>query len=466
MDGNRIDEKGNFIALRSLEILRRMDPGKLTRFIISDALKLGATDVVAEIYIGRERRIKFANNEVVVSEERDERSAEIFVAIKEKRASVSTDDLSIQSIREAVRQAVSLAKMSEPAEIYAELPKGPFKYDKSLLRAGKVSGEPEKLIEHVEAAVNAALAEGAKRAAGTLIYSSGKTWLRTSGKAYGVASEATIEISVRALASEDATGHFVSIAADDKDFDPEEAGKRAGEIAKMALNPIEGEPGEYETLLGPMVFAHLAEHVGDASSAFYVDAGLSFLKDKLGQQVSSEIFSLIDDPTIPKTYGSAPFDDEGIPTRRNVIIDRGVLKTYLHNSTTAKKFGAETTANAGLIIPTPFNLIVEGGGKSFEKLLSSIDDGIYVTNDWYLRYQNYRTGDFSTIPRDGLFRIKRGSIESSIKGLRISDNMLRILKGIRELGRERYWISWWEVETPVYAPHAIIEKVNFTKSTI
>ncbi|RLG93098.1 hypothetical protein DRO37_08740, partial [Candidatus Bathyarchaeota archaeon] len=295
--------------MRSLEILRRMDPGKLTRFIVSNALKLGATDVVAEIYVGRERRIKFANNEVVVSEERDERTAEIFVAIREKRASISIDDLSIQSIREAVKQAISLAKMSEPAETYAELPRGPFKYDKDLLRAGKVSGDPEKLTDHVEAAVNAALAEGAERAAGTLIYSSGKTWLRTSGRAYGVANEATIEISVRALASEDAAGHFVSIAADDRDFDPEGAGKRAGEIAKMALNPVEGEPGEYETLLGPMIFAHLAEHVGDSSSAFYVDAGLSFLKDKLGQEVSSKIFSLVDDPTIPKTYGSAPFDD-------------------------------------------------------------------------------------------------------------------------------------------------------------
>ena len=443
-----------------------MDPGKLTRFIVSNALKLGATDVVAEVYVGRERRIKFANNEVVVSEERDERTAEIFVAIRERRASISVDNLSIQSIREAVKQAIHLAKMSEPAETYAELPRGPFKYDKSLLKAGKVSGDPEKLVDHVEAAVNAALAEGAERVAGTLTYSSGKTWLRTSGRAYGVASEATVEISVRALASEDAAGHFVSIAADDRDFDPEEAGRRAGEIARMALNPVEGESGEYEALLGPMVFAHLVEHVGDASSAYYVDAGLSFFKDKLGQEISSKVFSLIDDPTIPRTYGSAAFDDEGVPTRRNVIVDRGVLKTYLHNSTTAKKFGAETTANAGLIVPTPFNLIVEGGGKSFEKLLSSIDDGIYVTNDWYLRYQNYRTGDFSTIPRDGLFRIRRGSIESSIKGLRISDNMLRILSRIRELGRERYWISWWEVETPVYAPHAIVEKLNFTKSTV
>lgn len=97
-------------------------------------------------------------------------------------------------------------------------------------------------------------------------------------------------------------------------------------------------------------------------------------------------------------YGAKAFDDEGTPTRDNKIIEKGVLKTYLHNSTTAKKFKTETTANAGLVSPQPWNLIVEPGGKSFEDLLSEVDDGVYVTNDWYLRYQNYRTGDFSTIP--------------------------------------------------------------------
>ena len=443
-----------------------MEPYRLVRRIVSRALKLGATDAVAEIYIGRERRIKFANNEVVVAEDREEASVDIFVAIKEKRAAVSVNSVSLRNIDEAVERAVHLAKMSQPADVYAPLPKGPFKYDKRLLRAEKIRGDPDRLADAVEAAINAALSEGATRTAGTLIYSTGKSWLRTSGGAYGVVEDASIELSIRAFASDDATGHFVSVAAREQDFDPEEAGRRAGELAKMAVNPVEGEPGTYEALLGPMTFANLVEEVGRSASAFYVDAGLSFLAEKIGEEVSSEILTLIDDPTIPGTYGACPFDDEGIPTRRNVIIERGTLKTYLHNSTTAKKFNTETTANAGLIVPTPFNLIVEGPGEDLDKLISGIDDGIYVTNDWYLRYQNYRTGDFSTIPRDAMLRIRKGSIEGAVKRLRISDNMIRVFKSIRQLGREKYWITWWEVETPVYAPHAVIEQLNFTKPTL
>lgn len=432
--------------------------------MVTEARKLGASDVVVEIYRGMTRTVRFSNNEITVVKEMMEGEVEVFVAIKERRATVEVNELSIPSAQRAVKQAVELAKRSQPADVYAPLPKGPFKYDKRLLKAGRVEGEPEKLVDHVETAINAALSEGARRVAGTLVYSSGKTWLRTSGGAYGVAEDASIEISVRAFAADEATGHFVSIAADERDFKPEEAGRKAGEIARMAVNPVEGEPGTYEALLGPMTFAHLVEQVGSAASAFYVDAGLSFLAEKLGQPIASKEFTLIDDPTLPGAYGAEPFDEEGLPTRRNVIVDKGVLRTYLHNSTTAKKFKTQSTANAGIIVPGPFNLIVEGPGKPLERLISGIDDGIYVTNDWYLRYQNYRTGDFSTIPRDGIFRIRRGSIEGAVKGLRISDNLPRIFENIREMGEEKHWISWWEVETPVLAPHAVINQLNFTKS--
>ena len=443
--------------------MRALDPEKLTRRAVSRALSLGATDAVVEIYVGRERWVKFANNEVVVFEERLERSVSVFAAVRERRAEVSVEGLSARKVDEAVEQAVKLAKLSEPADVYAPLPRGPFKYDERLLRARRIRGDPERLVDAVEAAMNAALAEGAERVAGALIHSTGRTWLRTSGEAYGVAEESSIEISLRALASGGGSGHFVSIAARREDFDPEEAGRVAGEYASLSRNPVEGEPGEYEVLLGPMVFADIVEEVGEAASAFHVDSGLSFLKDKLGREVASEIFTLVDDPTIPGTCGASPFDEEGVPTRRNVVIERGVLKTYLHNSTTARKFGTGTTANAGLIVPQPFNLVVEGGGESLEKLISSIDDGIYVTNDWYLRYHNYQAGDFSAILRDAILRIRRGGVDGAVKNLRISDNMIRLLKGIRKLGDRRHWISWWEVETPVHAPHALVDGLNLTK---
>ncbi|MCX8187427.1 MAG: hypothetical protein N3F65_02315, partial [Nitrososphaeria archaeon] len=170
-----------------------MEPPRLVRHIVSRALKSGATDAVAEVYLGRERRIKFANNEVVVAEEREEATVSIFVAIRERRAAISINNVALRNVEEAVKQAVRLAKMSQPADVYAPLPRGPFKYDRRLLRAEKIRGDPDRLIDAVEAAMNAALSEGAKRAAGNLIYSSGKSWLRTSGGAYGVAEDASIE---------------------------------------------------------------------------------------------------------------------------------------------------------------------------------------------------------------------------------------------------------------------------------
>lgn len=442
-----------------------MKPENICKLVISEVLRRGATDAVVEVYVGREHMIKFANNSVVVAESRAISSIDIFVAIQGRRAAISIEGLNMQRAREAMDQAIQMARLAPPADIYAPLPKGPFKYDEKLMKGSRIRGDPDVLIDFVNAAINAALSAGAKKTAGSLIYTRGKTWLLTSGEAGGSYEDSMLELSIRALASENATGHFVSIASRREDFKPDEAGRRAGEFAAMAVSPVEAEPGVYEALLGPMTFANLVEEVGEHDSAFYVDSGLSFLADKIGESIASDKFTLIDDPTIPRTPGARPFDDEGLPTKRNVIIEKGILKTYLHNSMTAKKFNAETTANAGLIVPHPFNLIVEGGSRSLEKLISSIDNGVFVTNDWYLRYQNYRTGDFSTIPRDALLRIRRGSIEGAIKGLRISDNIISVFRNIRELSRERYWILWWEVDTPIYAPYAVIDKLNFTRPT-
>ncbi|MEM1584625.1 MAG: TldD/PmbA family protein [Nitrososphaerota archaeon] len=434
----------------------------LDRFI-SLASELGATDTVIEVYKGLTRMIRFSNNEITVVKEMVNERVAVYAAIREKRAILEINDASTPSIKKAVKEVVEMAKKSRPSDLYAPLPKGPFKYNSELLKVGKVRGLPEHLVGYVETSVNEALNQGAIRVAGTLTYSAGRRILKTSNGAEGVSRSSSISISVRAFAADDATGHFVSIATDDKSFKPEVAGRMAGQIAKLAVNPVECEPGTYEALLGPMISANILEQAGDASSAFYVDAGFSFLTNLIGREVASNVLTLVDDPTIPETVGAEPFDDEGLPTRKNIIIDSGVLKTYLHNSTTAKKFGVESTANAGLIIPQPFNLLVEGEGRPLDKLISGIDDGIYVTNNWYLRYQNYRTGDFSTLPRDGIFRIRKGSIEHPVKNLRISDNMLNLLKNIREISQEKYWILWWEVDKPVYAPYISLSELTFTR---
>jgi len=443
-----------------------MKKDEAASYIVDLALRRGATDAVANIYDRQHIMIRFSNNEVTISKFYDELTVDIFLMIKRRRAATTIPFSSTRSLEKTVERLIKIARMTPPSELYAPLPEGPFSYDPKLLRGSKVSLNPDKLVGYVEEAINAALKEGAKKVAGTLNAFVERNVLATSGNVYASQERGALDISVRAFTSEISSGHFGSISGDEDEFNPSEAGRIAGEIAAAASNPKPGEPGRFTALLGPLVFADLISQVGILSSAFLVDIGQSFLVDKVGSQVACEKLSLIDDPTVAGSYGARAFDDEGVPTRRNVIIEGGVLKGYLHNSMTAKKYGVETTGNAGLISPHPWNLIVEPGEKSFEDLLAEIDRGIYVTNDWYLRYQNYRTGDFSTIPRDGIFLIRDGSIESSVRELRISDNMLRILRNIRDLSRTRRWIKWWEVDVPTLTPYAVIEDLNFTKSTM
>ena len=434
--------------------------------VVKWGLELGATDVVAHLTDAKETMIRFSNNEVTVSNNFREVAVSIFVMIENRRAGSAINVLTSEEVEKAVKETVKIAKMSPPSETYAPLPKGPFRYNPLLLQPSKISLDPDRLTEYTEEAVNAALAAGAKRVAGSLTATNFKSYFETSANTSGNQEGSGLEISVRAFLSELASGHSFSIARQEADFKPADAGRTAGEIARIADNPVRGEPGKYTALLGPLVFADFVNQMGSSASAFLVETGQSFLVHKLGKQVGSENLTVTDDPTIEDSYGAKPFDDEGVPTRRNVIVEKGILKAYLHNSTTAKRFNTETTANAGLIVPYPTNLTVEAGQHGFDKMLAEMEKGIYVTNNWYLRYQNYQTGDFSTIPRDGLFLVDHGSITQPIKELRISDNLPRIFQNVRALSAQRSWVKWWEVDIPTLTPFAAVEDLNFTKPTL
>jgi len=141
-----------------------------------------------------------------------------------------------------------------------------------------------------------------------------------------------------------------------------------------------------------------------------------------------------------------------------------VLKTYLHNGTTAMLHNAKTTGNAGIVAPHPWNLIIESGDWKKEEMIEEIKEGLLITNVWYTRFQNYRNGDFSTVARDAAFYIKNGEIEHAVKGIRISDNLQRIFENITALSKEIRQIYWWEVENPVFAPYALAKNVRITTS--
>jgi len=441
-----------------------MSHEELTELMVEEAVKHGAEDVAVLGSLENTRMIRFSNNKISVVKAWRNLGINMIIAVKKRIVVSSFDETSLERSKESVRNLIKVAKRSKPNYDYASLPKGPFDYEIRELHEDMASLDESELVAYAETAIDSALHEGAKRVAGTLICQSHDISLKTSANASGKDRTSSLEIFVRAFVTKESSGQGISCSTTRKDFHPEKAGQESARIAKMAKNPKTISGGRYDVVFGPSIFANLMNNVMDAASAFNVDAGLSFLVDKIGSEVASPQLTIIDEGNIPYGLNSRTFDDEGVPTRKTIVIDRGKLRSLLHNSTTAKKFNTSTTGNAGWIAPSAWNITIEKGNYRESELFEKMGEGLYITNNWYTRFQDYRNGDFSSVCRDGIFKIRNGKVDSSLKDIRISDNMSRIIKNVEATSNTRYWVKWWEVSVPTLTPYVLVRDVGVTKS--
>ncbi|MGQ9690618.1 MAG: TldD/PmbA family protein [Thermoproteota archaeon] len=423
----------------------------------------GVEEAIVILYLTKESSLRYANNEPTVVLSREISLLKTYTSIKERCFLGLFENISEDFLEKIVDEVVTLTKSMPKTPYYAPIPRGPFSYRTKSVE-GKVGKTDEELVEYVSKAVKASKQAGAERSAGIISSRTIREKLVTSTGIEAEEESTYIVLNHRAFSAPEATGQWVSCSTSLRDFNPYEAGRRAGEIAAMSLNPKPIEEEIYDVYMGPLILANILSEVARFSSGFLVQIEMSFLKDKIGEKVGSEEVTIFDEPTMSKGLGEKLFDDEGMPTRRTVIMEKGVLKSYLHNSRTAKAFGTSSTGNAGIIEPHPWNIVVNPGRLKEEDMLQKLGKGLYLTNSWYQRYQNYRTGDFSTIVRDGAFYVEDGEIKHAVKGCRISDNLQRILSNIESFSDSLYPIKWWEVEIPTYVPTAIIRSVNITRA--
>ena len=434
--------------------------------------KLGAKEAAVAVTHERRKMLKFANDSVTVMQSWDQTIPTVYLLSGRRRAGARVENPSIDALKEVMKTLKAAMDITKPGEVESALPKGPFTYEPvPQTYDDRIPKMTHELVDLAEEAINAAHAEGARRSSGVLVTIEWERHVKTSAGAEGRDKGTDIDLSIRAFVDDDSSGQGNSCAARLEDFNPKLAGTEAGKIANQARNPVFGDEGKYRVLFGPSIMAEFMNRTADFATAYSVDLGLSPLAGKIGQKVASEKLTLLDDRRMPGGINSCSLDEEGYPTQRTTIIDRGTLKTYLHSSYSVAKYGGALTGSAFYaggtwgIAPVALNIVVEPGEYSQEKLFEQVGDGLYLTNNWYTRFQNYQTGDFSSICRDGAFEIKNGKTARSVKGLRISDNMPRILQSITALSKERKWIRWWEVPIPVYLPHMIVEDVGITRAT-
>ncbi|HEX4096183.1 MAG TPA: metallopeptidase TldD-related protein, partial [Caulobacteraceae bacterium] len=209
---------------------------------------------------------------------------------------------------------------------------------------------------------------------------------------------------------------------------PEEIGAEAGKraVGRLGARKIESTtaPVIFENRLAVSVISPL---VG-AISGGAVARGVSFLKSKLGEPVFAKGVNIVDEPHRKRGLGSAPFDDEGVATRRTALIDDGVLTTWLMNSSSARQLGLQTTGHAsrGLAGPpgvSPANLTLEPGEKDLAGLMRDAGSGLLVTM-MFGPSLNANTGDWS-IGVSG-FWFEGGEIAYPVTEITVAGNMIDI----------------------------------------
>ncbi|MEM0027769.1 MAG: TldD/PmbA family protein [Ignisphaera sp.] len=436
--------------------------------LVNELSKKGFDDVAVKAMITDTIMSKIANSEVSVVQNWKRVGVDLYLA-KEKRIFVLRfEPKSLEELYKPVETLLTLSRKIEESSIYAPLPE-PTKitYSEEVFDKGIHDGMDNigKLAEmFIEVAHREKKIDSV---AGMLQMSETETVLATSKGALLEERKTFLQSYLRAFAEPDGSGQwcFTSTFLDTKEL--ETMAFIASRYAVESRNRSVIEPGVYDVILSPMVFGNLLEYIVSMASAYSVVMGWSmFMKNKPGDKVASEHLTVLDEPRNRELPNYRSFDDEALETFNKPIIENGILKTFLHNTKTARLLGASSTANAGWISPEPWNIVVRPGNTTLDEMISEIRRGILITNNWYTRLQNYVEGLFSTVARDAIFYIENGRIVKPVTKIRIADKLPNILNNIEMMEKELYKIQWWEVSTPSKIPFVLIRNINTSKHMI
>ncbi len=434
-----------------------VDPEHLLDRVV-EKIKDRVDEYVVIVSDSNELMAKYARGESTVTQSWRSLSVNIYVA---KNSKTFITSFEAESPIRVLEKLESIIGMLQPNPFYAPLPEPTGQSSSSIDKVVKevaISGEAEDKLEELELNV---LGDFAGKVEFTyervLLASSTGADLRHEGTSFN---------GYMRVFRDDSSGQWAWTSVE---YNPELARKACSQAKELAdtcyrLPRQKIKPGRYKVLLSPMVVGNLVDYFANAASASSVIFGMSFLHGKEpGSKLFSEELTILDRPRDQSLPGYRGFDDEGYSTMDKPIVEEGVFRGLLHNSKTAKAMKAENTGNAGWITPRPFNLEVLQGSAKLEELFRELRDGIYITNNWYTRYQNYLEGVFSTVSRDAVIVFRDGEpVACSEARIRIADSMPRLFSDIDAISRERWDLEWWEVRTPSRVPFMLFRDVNIT----
>ena len=421
------------------------------------ALSKGCSDARVSVYSRTNNSFEYRNTQLDKLEQSSESGMTIQLFVDSRYASYSTNRMDKKELEKYIANGVEATRFLAPDE-FRQLPrperyykgdgKGLDTYDNE---AGKVSVDDKlALIKSTTAEVYGSDPRLISVSSGYDGGTSSSYMVASNGFEGESAStnfDIYAEISMKGDGDARPSDYWYDSAIFWNKLQKSGIGKTAYDRTVRKLGQEKIASGVFPMLIDNTQTTRLLSPIISALYGSAIQQKNSFLIDKIGEQIMSEKFTLIDDPHIPQARGARWFDNEGVATAKQTVIDKGVLRTYYIDTYSGAKMNVETT------VQSPSVLTCELGDKNFDQLLVSMDKGIWVTG-FNGGNSNSTTGDFS-FGIEG-FLIEKGKMVKPINEMNITGNLLALWKNIIEIGNDPRLNSQWRMSSVLF------DKVNFS----
>ena len=425
------------------------DLKQLTQDIVRRAMQHGASAAECVIREGDEFSTLVRLGQVETLKESGSKAIGVRVFYGKRSASTYSSDFSREGLDRMLNSALELAKITsedpfggipEPSQL------GSIPGNLDLYYSDVYSLAGAERIEYARRAEKAALdadsriknSEGGSfdAATGHKIFANSHGFVGEYRRSYCSVAAIPIAQEENGAMQRD---YWFSVSRNLKGLEtPEHVGKVAAERTLRRLGARKVKTQQVPIIFDPLVATSILNHIFEGVNGDSVYRGASFLAGKLGQKIASENVTVIDDGTMVGGFGTSPFDGEGIPTRRTVVIENGVLNSYLLNTYTAKKLGLQTTANASRGLAGtpgigPGNYFLQPGSKTPQQLIADVKEGLYVT-EFLGMGVNLVTGDYSR-GASGLW-ISGGELTYPVEEITVAGNLKDMFMNISEIAND------------------------------
>ncbi len=395
-------------------------------------------DTIVLVQSGVNGLTRFANSEIHQNVFEDTTDITITMTEGRKRSQIMTSRYDQEGLAAATQEAITNLSFLPDGDEQPSLVEGPAEitsesFNPELERLFDAQGRARLVKQGLDL-----LAPGYK-AYGALSYSLTQFAMGNSKgiKRYALSNE--VKCTVLVADAQGGSGYAAAIAYQ-PDLDILGVFHKAYAKAKLNHDPISLEPGAYTVILEPMAVGDILTYMSFIGfSGKSVQNQASFLTGKLGEKLFDDKLTIIDDYTNENTV-SLPFDFEGTPRTKVVLVESGVAKGVVHDTMSANKDGVPSTGhslNQPAFGGIPLNLVVAGGDQSLDEMIKGTKDGLLVTRFHYMNPVNPRQAQLTALTRDGLFKIENGEIVAAVKNMRFTESMLNALNQIEAISSDR-----------------------------